>query len=34
MKGQKSYRNSGLKPMKDENPWLEIKDVEAWLGPT
>jgi len=19
--------------MKDENPWLEIKDVEAWLGP-
>ncbi|WP_081215515.1 ATP-binding cassette domain-containing protein [Prochlorococcus marinus] len=34
MKGQKNYRNSGLKPMKDENPWLDIKDVEAWLGPT
>ncbi|WP_063420346.1 MULTISPECIES: ABC transporter ATP-binding protein [Prochlorococcus] len=20
--------------MKDENPWLDINDVEAWLGPT
>ena len=34
MKGQENCRIFALKLMKDENPWLEIKDVEAWLGPT
>ena len=34
MKGQENCRNFALKLMKDENPWLEIKEVEAWLGPT
>ena len=34
MKGLGNYTNSALKPMTDETPWLDIKDVEAWLGPT
>ncbi len=34
MKGQENCRNFALKLMKDEDPWLEIKEVEAWLGPT
>ncbi|KZR71763.1 putative ABC transporter ATP-binding protein YlmA [Prochlorococcus marinus str. MIT 1318] len=34
MKGQENYRNFALKLMKDENPWLDIKEVEAWLGTT
>jgi len=34
MKRLENYTNSDLKPMKDEHAWLDIKDVEAWLGPT
>ncbi len=34
MKGLENYKNSGLKKMNDEHAWLDIKEVEAWLGPT
>jgi len=33
MKGLGNYTNSALKPMTDETPWLDMKNVEAWLGP-